>query len=412
MSGTAVRVLLAAAGGTGGFILRRAFEVIASPIGAWPSWTHAFYNADTGSSMFGAVSSSGSVRSCEYVHATGTASTKEIGVLSGDQHNSPAIIRRSSDSRYLSLYSDHSGPQMYGMLATNANDNSAWGLTYHLDDELGGTAYTYAFLAQLGDEASDPIYAIYRDVPSVNSAWCLSKSTGGGADGTWAAQTVLVNAGLHYYFRAVKSSESRLDFALTDGTRADEFASLYHFYYDGAYRKSDGTSMGSPPFDPSDMTLVYDGSSEGVRIPNSIQKVGSEIAIAFPVYTGGPAGAGDIGTDGDYKVARWNGSSWSLETLATAVGMVTVHFSDGGVSLDPSNLDRAAAGIRVGGVYQMHLCTRNAGVWSCSTLTSGTDDNIYPWWVIDHQPGLEFIWQRGTFVTEDDFTAAVWGYGT
>ncbi len=399
-------------GGSGGFAPNpetEAFEILAAPVGAWPSWDHAFYNATTDSSLFGAVRNDGSVRVGEYVHSTQTGTSVEIGVLSADQHNAPAVIKRSSDSKYIAAMSDHSGAAMYINVSSSANDNSAWAGTYHIEDELGGTAFTYPFLAQLNDEASDPIYIFFRNVPSVNGQWCYSKSTSAGDNGSWAAETVLVE-GLRYYARFVKSSETRIDMAMTNGTVPTDNASVYHGYYEsGVWHQSDGTALvGSPPYAITDFTLAYNGAtaSEGARIPNSIQKVGSRIAIACPTFTG-------TGTTGDYRIHDWDGSAWSTVNLGTNVGMANIDFGEGGLALDPADLDHAAASIKVGGTWRMHDCRRvdASSPWLNTQITTTGDEDRYPWFIIDHTDPLQFIWQKGTFTTEDDFDTAVWGYG-
>lgn len=397
-------------GGGGSFptpVALSAFEILAAPYGAWPSWTHAFYNTVTGSSLFGFVSDAGSVRIGEYVHATGVGSSTQIGVLAGDQHNAPAILRRSSDGRYVAPMTDHATGPMYVNISTNPDDNSSWSGTFHIEDELGISAYTYPFVCQLGDEAGDPIYLFCRTNAGGGSTnqWNYSKSTSGGADGSWDALTPLV-VGTNYYARFVKSSESRIDMAITSGSVPLDHASVYHAYFEGgAWYGTDGTALGgSPPYSITDFTLVYDGSTEGARIPNSIQKLGSRIAIACPTFTG-------TGTTGDYRIHDWNGSAWSTTNLATNVGMAAVAFGEGGLSLDPADLDHAAASIKVSGTWRMHDCHRSGGVWTNRQITFAGDEDRYPWFVIDHAAGLEFIWQKGTFTTEDIFDVGVWGYG-
>lgn len=389
----------------GSFTQNTAFEVTAAPVGAWPSWTHAFYNSTTNSSLFGVIANTGSVRIGEY--AAGVGTSHQISLLDEtDQHDAPAVIKRSSDSKYLAVWTRHATGPMYATVSTNANDNSAYPAGWQIEDELGLDLYTYPFLCQLNDEAGDPIYLFCRTNTggSNDNQWNYSKSTSGGADGSWAALTKITD-GTRYYARFVKSSESRIDMAITSGSLPSEFGSVYHGYLEGgAWHMSDGTALGSPPFAITDFTLAYDGSSEGARIPNSIQKVGDRIAIACPTFTG-------TGTTGDYRIHDWDGATWSTVNLATNVGMANVAFGEGGLSLDPSDLDHAAASIKVSGTWRMHDCHRVGGVWQNTQITFSGDEDRYPWFVIDHTPALQFIWQKGVFITEDDFDTAVWGYG-
>jgi hypothetical protein len=386
-----------------------AFEILAAPNGAWPSWDAAFYDSTLNASLFGLVSDAGSVRIGQYLHATEAGSSVEVGVLSADQHNAPAVIRRSSDGRFVAAMSDHAGAAMYINISTNPDDNDPWAGTTNIDAQLGGSGYTYPFLAQLNDETGDPIYLFFR-IDDGLSNWCYSTSTDGGT--TWSAFTNLV-FGTRYYARFVKTSESRIDMAITDGSYAEDFASVYHGYLEGGvWHGSDGTPLaGSAPYDITDFTLAYDGSTSGARIPNSIQSDGTRVAVAFPVFTGAPSG--HIGTNGNYIVADWDGSTWTSHTLATAVGMTTFDFSEGGLALDPADLDHAAASIRVSGTWRMHDCVRADAdaAWVNTQVTSSGDEDRYPWFVDGHQSPLLYIWQKGTFTSQSVFDVGVWGYG-
>jgi len=382
-----------------------AFEILAAPNGAWPTWAHAFYNATTATSLFGLINSSGSARVGEYPPATSV----EVGVLVGDQHNAPAVIKRSSDGKYVAAMCHHAGSEMYINISTNANDNDPWAGTDNIDPDLGGEGYTYPWLAQLGDETGDPIYLGFRVQDGAGNNWCLSKSTDGGV--TWDTLTN-ITFGERYYGRFVKSSEARIDFAVTDGSYASDNASLYHAYYEaGDWHTTDGSVIaGSPPFDITDFTLVYDGSSDGARIPNSIAMLGTDIAITFPTMTGSAFG-GVIGTDGDYKYARWDGAAWTVTDVATAVGMTAVDFTEGGLAIDPADLNHLAASIRESGTWRMHDCVSadDGATWTNTQITSTGAEDRYPWFVIGHPDGL-YIWQKGTFTSQTDFDVGVWGY--
>lgn len=386
------------------------FLLLAAPEAAWPSATQAFYNA--GKSIFGTVTNSGSARIVAYDHASGVATSTQVGVLGADQHNSPCVLRRSSDGRYVAAMCNHTGAQMWVTISDNPDDSTAWGETVNVDSQLGGSGYTYPALFQLGDETNDPIYMFYRVQDGIEN-WCISSSTDGGD--TWSTLTNL-SFGTRYYARVYKTSESRLDFAITDGSYAEDFASMYHFYYEGGdYFATDGTQLaGSPPFDVTDFTLIYDGSTSGARFPNSIVNDGSEIAVVFMAQTGTPTN--HVGEDGDYIYCRWDGASWSAETIVADVGATDLEFTEGGVVVDPADIDRVILSKRgAGGTGTWHLweyVTADGGAsWTPTQLTSTGDEDRYPWFVDGYQSGLEFIWQKGEFIDSLNFDAAVWGYG-
>jgi hypothetical protein len=241
--------------------------------------------------------------------------------------------------------------------------------------------------------------------------WSLSKSTDGGA--TWGAKTDIVS-GTRHYGRCVKTSESRLDFAFTDGSYAEDGASVYHLYYEGGdWFASDGTDIGDPPFNlADDATLAYDGSvGAGARSPQSVAKVGDDIVITYPIQTGTPTN--HVGEDSDYGYSRWNGATWTGRVVETSVGPPSFDFPEGGVAVDPADLDRVAASVEVGGVWRMFLYTTDddGATWSATQLTEDGDDDVFPRWVSDHDATVEFIWSKGGFVTENDFSFGIEGYG-
>lgn len=159
------------------------------------------------------------------------------------------------------------------------------------------------------------------------------------------------------------------------------------------------------------MTRIYNGASEGARGPASSAKLGTDIAVVFPVQTG-TCGA-VIGTDEDYVYSRWDGASWTNHAVALNVGGTTVEYTEGSMSIDPDNLDRLFVSKRVSGQWQMfeYITPDEGATWSVTQLTSTTDANMYPEFVNDHEPELEALWLTGTFTDQSTFDSPISGYG-
>lgn len=406
-------LLVAGSGGASFVIPPRQFEVQAAPYGAWPSATQAFYAG--GTSYFGTADNAGDIYVVAFDHATGTSTrTKVGGTIAIDQHNMAAVLRRASDGRLVAITCGHQTASIYRRISTNPDDATSWAAATDIDGNLGGSSYTYPYICELEGEAGSPMFLFYRNQPG-NADWSLSRSTDDGA--TWSAGTgsVLYSA-TRAYGRACKTSSTRIDFLFSTGSYAEDYASIYHAYYEGgAYYDSTGAAI-TEPFSTAEMTLVYDGSSAGARFPASLETDGAgNLAAVFPVQTGTPT-VNHVGTDGDYVYARWNGSAWSTHTIAASVGMTDFSFTEGGLVVDPSNIDRVILSKRgAGGTGTWRLYdyrTTDAGAtWSSTQLTSSGAEDRYPWFVVGHQPELEFVWLKGTFVDQSDYNDAIEGWG-
>jgi hypothetical protein len=406
-----LRRLLLTAGGGGSFVLSpyEAFELAAAPAAGWNGFgVHAIYSG--GKTFFGTITGDGHAQIGEYVHATGVLTLTTIHTWSPtDQHNAPAIGRRS-DGKLLTAYTGHQDAHMYTRISTNADDSTAWASETDIDSTLGGTLYTYPALLHLTVESASKFFLFFRDQRS-DSAWQYNSTANDGASWSSGTGSTLTSGDRYYGCASHDPSTGRVDFTFIDGSYAEDHASLYHMYYlPGHYYKSDGTEITSEPFLVSEMTKVYDGATAGVRNPATIVRIGSEVAIGFSVQTGTPSG--HIGTDGDYKYARWNGSAWSVHSIATAVGMTTFDYTEGGLSIDPGDLDVLLASIRVAGTWTMHRCvTPDSGAtWTNTAIDSGAGDAIYPGWVLDHDDGLLAMWLQGSFTDDNVWDAAIMGY--
>jgi hypothetical protein len=284
----------------------------AAPIGGFNPWTVPNAVYANGKTYFGWVNgSSGDV---------GVASYSDTGVLAGpytlhaafeaDEHIPPALLVRDSDQRILAFYSKHNNVPFNLKISTNPSDVSSWGSATDLDSQLGGTRYTDYQVHQLLAETNDPIYLFYRDEPSAgtDSRWCYSKSTDGGA--TWATQTILYRqASSRSYFISWSDGAGRIHFLASSTGAGTHWG---HFYYDGgAYYNSAGVNIGSPPFDYTDLTEVWNGN------PAAAMNIVLD-SSGYPVVALWET-EGDGVTHNAWYL-RWDGSAWNQTEVAGDTG--------------------------------------------------------------------------------------------
>lgn len=412
--------------GVGAFAPEQLIPLTDPPQGAWP-WgnAHRYGVADGLPGDFTYIAftdNAGGIAVAIYDHAAGPPAIQSAiehdGFAAADQHNSPALLLRT-DGRLLAIYMPHAGPSAYRRVTVNPLTSDptitgGWQAATNIDSQLGGEAYTYPDLHRF----DDGIHLTFRVQDGAGNNWCESISTDEGA--TWST---LVNLcyGPRYYARFFRSSGTRLDIAITDGSYAEDHASIHHFYREsGSYFKTDGTPIaGSPPFAISAFTKVYDGATAGVRSPADIVKIGDDIAIAFCVQTGTPHD--HIGEDEDYKYARSNaGGAWAVSTVATAVGALTFEFTEGSLAIDLRNLSRLAVSRRevsdLSHPFRMFDVKSPDGgaTWPGGTPISDSDGNpaAYAVFIRNYARGLRLAFLQGpTWTSQSVFSSGIVGFG-
>lgn len=399
------------------------FEVTAAPNGGWPGALGGQPFQYNGYAYVGFATNAGGIKIAVFNHASGAITVRTLvadASMTNDQHNRPALLRRSTDNKLVYALCDHVSPFMHVGVSVNSLDSDptisgGFGADQEIDAQLGGTGYTYPALFEFDGQ----ILLFYRDFDGLSN-WEISTHA---LDTTslsagWAAFTNLVY-GTRVYAMATQPASDRLDIFVTDGSYAEDFASIYHFYREGSdYFTSDGSMIaGSPPFDFADLTLVYDGAAAGVRSPGDCVNDGSEIVVAFPVQTGTPSG--HLGEDEDYLYARVNVGSdaWNVETIQADVGALTFEFTEGSMATDPANINRVIVSRRatsdLGDPFHMYeYVTADGGAtWDITPISVSGDPDMYPNFVRDHQPELQCVWLKGSFTSQSVFDTGVQGYG-
>lgn len=345
----------------------------------------------------GYVDGSGNVECIVYDHAAETVAGPYTihASFEADTHSSPAFLRRP-DGRWLCFYSLHNGPTFNVRLSTGVDDWSAWGSATNLDSELGGANYTdYLVVPHLTTNL-----LVYRDepTPGTDSRWNYSTNASPDVTG-WNAQTLLYReAGARSYLSGWGNG-SRTDFVVTNGT----FTKLGHFYADGTWRRSDGTDMGSPPFDFSDVTEIYSGTSPFIW----------GLSYATPTR---PAIAGRDGTS-DLYIRQQTGGSWQATSLGSCGTGYEYNgpgtgFISYGACIDDGDPDRMLRIEDVNGQPEvMEYTTADEGAtFGARNLSAGSSElrtQLIP--VRNPLSGLRAVLSEGPFVDYTDWTQAMLG---
>jgi hypothetical protein len=327
--------------------------------------------------------------------------------FSADAHDSPTFVVRPSDSRLIAVYSAHNSTPINLRVSTDPLDSTGivgFGAATNLDSQLGGARYTYNQLHYLS--STDLLYLVYRDEPTAgtDSRWCLSSCAPGSPTTGWAAQTIVYRiAGDRSYIVTWDNGVDRIDFVAMENP-----GRVGHFYWlSGSYYKTDGTAMGSPPFDFADTQLVYNGADSWV------------MNIAYTVE-GYPVLSGQVfeGSEFAHYYWRWTGSAW-LSTFITNAGAGYVP-GDGGAEHYGSAVDDVDPNvlwvIKDDGAQPelFRYETFDNGVsFSESQITSGSSGLVLrPVVVRDADDGLLVIWHYGTWDHYTDYNVGIYGLST
>jgi hypothetical protein len=396
-----IRRLLGASGGAGSFVIPAPTVTDLGVDGAWTPIRAPGAVWANGYTFFGYINSTGyiKVQSVADESPTPEAAVTLHGPGTADWHCAPALVIRNSDERLVAAYMPiPSGGDINIRISTNpvTSDptlSGGFGAEDEISGDVGGSGdYTYPTLVQLSGE-SNKLFLFYRDDVAPN-VLTFTTSTDGGA--TWAAHTNLyANGSARAYWTIGTNGTDRIDFQIADGyVGYDSPVSLYHMYYaGGAYYRTDGTAIsGSPPFDDTDLTLVYDGTTTPVLVPFGVVTDGTTPAMVFETDP-------TIGNN-QYRYAHWSGSAWS-DHLITETGQTsTGTFRESGVALVTAGL--AFAGRLVSGKWEMgrYVTSDGGATWTETMLTtSSTDHHVNPVFVQACGPSLRGLWTHGTGAT-------------
>ncbi len=372
--------------------------------GAWTFFGSPELVARNGVIYGGYIDSNGVVAAIESDVDAGTKREQNLGRSPNavDDHAKPTVLIRNSDDHLVYFWDRKS--IIYYRISDNPLSTEGFGPVQKV-----GSSNDYATPVQLSAE-SDTIYLFHRyDYTK------LSYHTSTDGASSWSSRQDLIehsSGSGRSYFQTVGEGTDTIHVAWNDTSNTD---SLYYFKYQSdEFFTADGTSIGTKsdlPFTEADPELVYDSTASG----NSdtwvwdIAHDNGDPIIVFVTFPG----------DHVYQYARWNGSSWDINEVATTPG--SIYETDGqpryspGIHLDHANPSRVYYSKEVAtDQFEVFVAeTADGGAtWSHTQITknSATDNsekNVRPVDIRNRTAEPRFAWMRGRYTTFDDYDTRI-----
>ena len=427
---TARRLLM---GGSGSFAPPPAGLTIAAltsaPHGGWcwfngPSAVHG-----SGKSYIGYINGTNGdlcARTVDDTTLTVGAEQVVYPAFERDDHDAPSFLVRASDDVICMAYSRHVGDLYYGDASTAGvlppaiPDARQRNITSVVGARSGSAGYTYAGLAQLSGVANT-LFLFFRWHDSGGTTYlAYSKSTDNGT--TWGARVNVLRMTYHKF--AVNGSD-RIDFVVSNHPQESGNHDIRHLYFVPSTEKwyqSDGTEItATKPFDYTNPTLVYDGSTTMGWLWDIATNGSGHPVVVYATFPGAVPNVS--ATDHRYNYGAWSGSAWSTHEFASAGGRILTgdqpsgnhqEFYSGGVCLDHSDPTIVYGSIGLGSDrWDMYrYVTADGGASFSSTALTSSGKNIRPMSVQGHDASLQVIWFAGTYTTYIDYSLATIGAGT
>lgn len=315
-----------------------------------------------------------------------------------DDHDNPALLRRSSDGRLLAAYVRHNATAYNLRVSASPNDPSAWGAATNIAGALGAGNASYANLVELPGEGK--FFNFFRNGPPPTYTMHVAESTDGT---TWGAGVAMLGGG-RPYMKLCRNGTGRIDFLVTDGHPATITTSVFHFYYQGgAYFDSSGTPLGALPLASTSLTKLWDGPANSSRgwVWDIVADAGAPVAVYSDVRSSG--------NDHRYRCARWTGSAWEQSEICAAGGYLysAEAYYSGGVCLDPDDTSYVYAARQVAGEWGLYRHHWNGTAWDAGTLIFAR-----PGWAVFRPyviPGTDKVFFcAGEYVTYNNFKTNMW----
>lgn len=430
------RRLLLVAGGGGSFTLPTdpvptASALTSAPAGGW-CWFNgpsAVRDAAHGRSIIGYLKGTNGdlcLRTVDDTTLSVGSETVIYPAFERDDHDAPSILVKQSDGTIAMAYSTHVGDLYYGdgtssgALPPAIPDARQRNITSTVGSRSGSAGYTYAGLAQVS-ALSGTLFLFFRWHDSGGTAHlAYTKSTDDGA--TWSARQ---NVCVMTYHQFAVTGADRIDFVVSNHPQDAGNHDIRHMYFvpsTSKWYQTDGTEItASKPFDYTNPTLVYDGSTTIGWLWDIAMDAGGKPCVVYATFPG--AVPNTSATDHRYNYGRWNGSAWVTTEIASAGGRIPTgdepganhqEFYSGGVCLDHSDPRIVYGSINVGsGRWDMYRyrTTDNGATFSSAALTS-SGKHIRPISVQGHHASLQVIWFEGTYTTYVDYSLRTMGAGT
>jgi hypothetical protein len=420
-----------------------------APDGAWTWFNDERAIFHQGSLFAGYVLADGRYGVTRYDPATNTLHPMILSTAASrqqDDHNNPSLTILP-DGRLLALYAKHvAGPVFYQRtsLVPLPSSNADWGPEItHTVPASNTYNNTYRLTAE-----SNRIYNFHRSI-NFNPSLTISEDLGA----TWLPTTHFISigtGGIRPYPRYCSNHTDRIDLIYTEGHPRDFNNSIYHlFYQNGAFRKTDGTTVKSA----ANLPLIHQNGEHGSFVYTySAQPWGpgqgpddwipSARAWTWDVHygsDGNPVCVFQVQLDNVtgtgwnhdriyYYYARWTGTQWQKRFIAHAGRPLYSGEDDyaGGITIDPSNpsviylssnaanpfnlTDLTNVPLRPNDRYELWRGTTADGgltfTWEPITIDSPAD-NLRPIVPENHGYDRALLWFHGTYTTYTNYNTQV-----
>ncbi len=342
-----------------------------------------------------------------------------IGVIAGDDHNTPALLVRP-DGRYLAVFNDHNADKLTRYsISTAPGDPTSWQeqpsfanpatVTYANTFFLAAEGKIYDFNRSVG---YDPNYLVSSDL---GASW---------AHGGQLLRDPADSATGRPYVKYVANGTDRVDFITTETHPRDHDTGVYHGYMRaGALFKSDGSfvaALGRAPPADAFTPLLLPGQVVNGRPRNrawttdlALDSDGNPVAL----FT---SRVEDSITDHRLYYGRSFAGAWSVHEMAVAgaglywpetdyTGLGAIDPRDPNTVYIASDIDpRSAAALPFHEVFQG--VTINSGrSWTWTPITErSTVDNLRPI-ALAWPGGRAVLWMRGAYSSYTDYDTAIVG---
>jgi hypothetical protein len=318
---------------------------------------------------------------------------------------------------------------MYHSISTNAEDAGSWGSRVTTTLPTADTV-TYQQLHRLTSEGTGVgrIYRIYRNQSAGRHNWSYYQSDNDGV--TWTGPTLLYDDSTNHFFPYMVSTDNetnRIDVLFSDdgpNVLITSGVRILHAYYDGTWRKSDGTAT-TLPLDPSKMTVVYDSTSDSKTVwVSNITLDGSGNPHALWYRMPEPPGGGSH----ELYYSKWTGSAWTaVKMLDEGDGLGDPQVNEwypGVATFDPEDVTTVWVSKEETKYEIQRWTTIDSGAtWSkAEDLTTGSNnDNGRPigirnrasdfkvvWWGNGDYRGLDFTFFAYLISDNDVWNVEMW----
>lgn len=381
--------------------------------GSWVWFTNprVYYSSDHQSLYTGWVSLLGDiiVRQMNAVNGYDTVYAARAA-FEIDDHDSPSFLELS-DGRIVVFYGKHADTVMRYRVTDTTGDLFTMGPEQNATLPVGNSQpWNYNCPFRM-DSASYLLNLMQQQDPGwPTTSWWLLYNADNLASNTWSS----IHAWTGAYIQVCGNGTDRVDFLMTNSHPQHDICSAYHMVlkWNGSaftwLNSSLSALTGSPPYSPSSggVTLVLDGSTVGNLWINQITYDSGGAPVAL--LTTYPSNST---TDGRYRFARWNGSTWNTADICDGGSPLEVAENryTPGCCFDGTDTTKVYVAISdvSGNRVEKWGTSDNGATWSMLSTVSANDAvnkqwrpysaANYPLWA----PTV--FWWKGTYTTYQNF---------